>query len=80
MAESVKSRMEASLVTNQGNVPPTSSAAHAKDAEVLASEFDSLPTDYQNVIRLAQQQHGSRIVPLQERRLCLAHFDRYNLP
>ena len=36
------------------------------DAAVLASEFDSLPTDYQNVIRLVQQQHGIRVIPLQE--------------
>ena len=53
-------------MTNQGDVPPTTAAAHAADAAVLASEFDSLPTNYQNIIRLAQEQHGIRIVPLQE--------------
>ena len=35
------------------------------NASALAGEFESLPDDYQNVVRLAQQQHGIRVVPLQ---------------
>ena len=57
---------------------PTSSAKQDQQAprsrrvgqdverSVLASGFESLPADYQNVLILAQQQHGIQVVPLQE--------------
>ena len=48
--------------------PETGRSVHDTDAAVLASEFKSLPADYQSVVHLAQQQHGIRVVPLQELR------------
>jgi len=51
-------------VVNSGEHVP--SLANQGDAASLAGEFASLPADYQNVIRSAQQQHGIRVVPLQE--------------
>ena len=51
-------------MVNSGEHVP--SLANQGDAASLAGEFASLPADYQNVIRSAQQQHGIRVVPLQE--------------
>ena len=51
------------MVDSGAHVP---SSANQGDSASLASEFESLPADYQNVIRSAQQQHGIRVVPLQE--------------
>ena len=51
-------------MVNSGEHVP--SLANQGDAAGLAGEFASLPADYQNVIRSAQQQHGIRVVPLQE--------------
>jgi len=45
-----------------GNGPP----AHEEDQSILASEFESLPDDYEDIIRLAQHKLGIRVVPLQE--------------
>ena len=59
--------MESTSSPNQTNpMPPTSPAVHDVDATGLAREFGSLAEDYQNVIRLAQQQHRIGVVPLQE--------------
>ncbi len=46
--------------------PPATPNAGEVDVANLASGFESLSADYQNVIRSAQHQHGIRIVPLQE--------------
>ena len=51
------------MVDSGEHVP---SSANQGDATSLAREFESLPADYQNVIRSAQHQHGIRVVPLQE--------------
>ena len=59
--------MESTSSPNQANpMSPTSPAVHDVDATRLAGEFESLAEDYQNVIRLAQQQHRIALVPLQE--------------
>ena len=52
---------------NQDNAKqPTSPAGHDKNPASFAVEFESLPDDYQKVLRFAQDQHGIRVVPLQE--------------
>ncbi|MCI0787679.1 MAG: ATP-binding protein, partial [Chloroflexi bacterium] len=51
------------MVNSGAHVP---SSANQGDAASLASEFESLSADYQNVIRFAQHRHGIRVVPLQE--------------
>ncbi len=51
------------MVDSGAHVP---SSANQGDAASLASEFESLSADYQNVIRSAQHQHDISVVPLQE--------------
>ena len=65
--------MESTSSPNQANpMSPTSPAVHDVDATRLAGEFESLAEDYQNVIRLAQQQHRIALVPLQPSRVSVA--------
>ena len=52
-----------SSANQRGRTPPTSRVG---GDSAVAREFESLPDDYQNVIRFAQSQHGLRVVPLQE--------------
>ncbi len=63
----VNSGPELPSSADQGNPKPAASlSVRDVDAASLASEFDSLSADYQNVIRFAQRQHSIRVVPLQE--------------
>ena len=65
----VQQEQHKSIVENMTERSPTrsdSSDNHAERVSGLPVEFGSLPSEYQNVLRLAQERHNIQVTPLEE--------------